>query len=546
MVALALVSPSCSITDHFLKSANRETARIIETKAAAVPDMEPGFTIDPPEPASLSGLPRSSENHEFLGDAAEFERGATVITLAEALAIAVKQNRDYLDRKERLFEEALALSLARNDFIPRFGAGGSAEYEDGTVAVAGDLNNLVRTKTFTQRAGAGAEWLLKTGARLSADLTVDFLQFVNGNLRSINTSSFAATVSQPLLRGAGSLAVTENLTQAERDLLYELRDFARFRKEFVVRIATRYYQILQARDAVRNNWLAYQGFELSVERERALNEEDRSTLTGLGQLRQAALTSELKWINSIRSYLQRLDEFKIDLALSVDSKIALDPRELASLGIIEPGLSRDEAATVALDTRLDLMNSRDQVEDAHRRIAVFAQDLLPGVDLVSSVRVGSIPSSRAPGLESRLSTYTTGIGVDLDPDKKEERNAYRSALIAHQRAERNFELDIDAVKLSVFSDYRDLDQAHRQYDISTLGVELAERRLEEQQLLMELGRGTARNLVDARNDLVDSQNALTAALVSHTISRLNFWRDMGILFINKDGSWVQTLKEEKS
>ena len=67
-----------------------------------------------------------------------------------------------------------------------------------------------------------------------------------------------------------------------------------------------------------------------------------------------------------------------------------------------------------------------------------------------------------------------------------------------------------------------------------------------QQLLMELGRGTARDLVDAQNDLVDSQNDLTGALVSHTISRLNFWRDMGILFINKDGSWIRTLKNEES
>ena len=132
------------------------------------------------------------------------------------------------------------------------------------------------------------------------------------------------------------------------------------------------------------------------------------------------------------------------------------------------------------------------------------------------------------------------------PDKKRERNNYRNALIAHQRTERALELDTDNIKLQIYNDSRDPEQARRQYDISELGVELAQNRLEEQKLLMELGRGTARDLVDAQNDLVDSQNDLTGALVSHTVSRLNFWRDMGILFINKDGSWVRTLKNEES
>ena len=87
--------------------------------------------------------------------------------------------------------------------------------------------------------------------------------------------------------------------------------------------------------------------------------------------------------------------------------------------------------------------------------------------------MGSISSSRAPGLESRLSTYTVGLDIDLDPDKKQERNAYRAALIAHQRAERDLELDTDNIKLAINTDYRSLGQARRQFDISKLGVELA-------------------------------------------------------------------------
>lgn len=47
------------------------------------------------------------------------------------------------------------------------------------------------------------------------------------------------------------------------------------------------------------------------------------------------------------------------------------------------------------------------------------------------------------------------------------------------------------------------------------------------------------NQVDAQQDLTRAQNDLTAALVAHNIARLEFWRDMGILYIKDDGQWEE-------
>jgi hypothetical protein len=70
-------------------------------------------------------------------------------------------------------------------------------------------------------------------------------------------------------------------------------------------------------------------------------------------------------------------------------------------------------------------------------------------------------------------------------------------------------------------------------------VKLAERRVEEQNLLAELGRARAQDQVDAQNALVDSKNQLTQALVNHTITRLQFWNSMGILYIKDNGQWQE-------
>ena len=48
------------------------------------------------------------------------------------------------------------------------------------------------------------------------------------------------SVSIPLLRGSGRHIVIEPLTQAERDVIYELWEFDRYKRTFAVNIATSY------------------------------------------------------------------------------------------------------------------------------------------------------------------------------------------------------------------------------------------------------------------------------------------------------------------
>jgi outer membrane protein TolC len=77
-------------------------------------------------------------------------------------------------------------------------------------------------------------------------------------------------------------------------------------------------------------------------------------------------------------------------------------------------------------------------------------------------------------------------------------------------------------------------------------VKLAERRVEEQELLSEVGRAKAQDQVDAQNDLINSKNQRTQALVTHTIARLQFWNNMGILYIKDNGQWedIQSAKAQ--
>lgn len=543
---LVCLLPACSST-WYAERADAEAGGILEEKAVAVPDVAEAELADITVPVRtpLDRFQTVPDRPEFLGDRDSSHEQARVLTLADALGLAVRQNRDYLTRKEALYVQALDLTLARQEFTPIFAGGGGVGRQVVTETVEAPVDALVQTTTVTTNTRLSASALSRVGTRIATNFTTDFLRFVSSPDPTSAASALTGSIVQPLLQGAGTRATTEALTQAERDLMYAIRDFARFRQDLSIDIASQYYRVLQARDAARNAHMQFTGFQISLEREEALAEEDRRTQSELGRLRQAALNSELSWINAVRSYEEALDDLKLDLGLPVDTPIALLDDELDSLTLEEPGIDLGDALRVALDTRLDLLNTRERYEDAVRRIAVASNDLLPGLDLSADISVISSPEGDGfPSLDFRRRDWSVALDLDLPLDRKSERNQFRAALIDEQSAARALEQRMDEVKLDLINAKRELAQARRQHEISSVAVALAERRIEEEELLLELGRGDVRDLVDARSDLLNSRNQLTAALVNHTTARLRFWRDVGILYIQGDGAWVQQLEPE--
>ncbi len=551
LAVVLFLGAGCS-PEQYRKSADKETGRIIAEKSPQVPNMDPNFTIEQTQALSLEGLPMSPQAPDFLGAEGQVEKDAPILTLEKTLDIAVRNSRLYQSRKEQVYLQALALTLARHQFTPLFAARGSAAYVVNTAEVQGfevdpstgeprpvTSDQLVERNSVEANGSVNASWLIRDVGRISAAFTKDFFRFLTGDPATINRSQLAATFTRPLLQNAGFKAQIENLTLAERETLYSLRDFVRFRKQFSVDVAAAYYRVLQNRDTARNTYLALQSFRKSAARTQALVDEGRVKLAELGRLQQQELSQETAWIATIRSYKLALDTLKILLGLSTDTNLVLEEKELRELKIIHPNISVEDAVRVALACRLDLQNLDNEVEDAQRAVGLAANGLLPQVDFNADVSISSPEDKSAGFVLPELDRYRWSAGVDFDLpiDRKLERNTYRAALIRQEQALRARTESEDTIKLQIREDWRALEQARRSYENSELGVKLAERRVEEQNLLAEVGRGRAQDQVDAQNDLTAAQNQRTQTLVDHTVARLRFWEHMGILFIKEHGQW---------
>ena len=578
-VPAVLAITACSTT-HYRESADSEVYRTIAEKVPAVPGIVDDFDIDSEEQIELDGLPINTNFEEFLGEEeGRREIGAHILSLEKALDAAFKHSRDYQLEKEGVYLQALSLTLDRYEFQPMFSAGVSAEYiftstDTGASTLRSDVQAMTgssatllqsyhdaieqagavtvgtrqtgssgtkREESVSASASIGVDRLLTTGGRLAIDLSTNVFQFLTGSRRESASSTLTAVFTQPLLRGRGK-AATEFLTQAERNLLYRLRDFTRFRKTFAVQIASEYYRVLQSRDNVRSQFRGLERTRTSLDRELAFMEEGLTTPGQVARLRQSVLDSESSLANSIVRYKNNLDNFKILLGLPVETKVILDDSELTVLaerGLVVPNIALENAVEVALVTRLDLITQQDSVADAERQIEVAANQLGPDLNLIFTGTINSKDNNRLASLDFKRSEWSAGFDLDLPLNRKAERNSYRRALINFEAQARQYDLSRDRIILQVRDAWRTLESDRTEYDIAQLSLGINRDRLEEEEIKSELGQSDILDLVDAQEAFTNAETNVTNTLINYTITLLNLWRDIGILYIKPNGQWEE-------
>jgi len=512
----------CHSPEYYKSEADEEVYSIIDNKWQEGYGEKTNYKIGDVEPG-----PNDVQLEEIIPD-------PNVLSLADAVAIATSNNREYKTEKEQLYLTALDLTLKRHNFARQWFGTFDSQYARGA-----------EDEEISYEADTGFSQLLADGAAVSVNIGLEWARFLTGSPGTSLTSVLSGTITQPLLRGAGRRIVQEELTQAEREALYRIRSFNRFRKGFVVSIVSAYYRVLQQRDKVTNAENNYRRRVLSRERLEMEAEAGRVPQFEVDQAHQSELDAESGLVSAQQTYEQRLDEFKIKLALPTDAKIELDQNELNLLreaGIVEPNYMVEDAIAAALSHRLDLVNSRDKVDDAVRKIAVAEDNLRAELNLVGSTSVNSRGKTDFGTLRFQEGSYTLGIESDLPFDRKSERNAYRRSLITLIQQQRDYEEDMDGVRLDVRQAYRELEAAAQQYIIRKNSLELAETRVESTSMLLQAGRLTTRDLLESQDSLIEAQNSLTEALVSHLTAKLTFFKDIGILQVRPDGMWEQSVQ----
>ncbi len=258
------------------------------------------------------------------------------LALEDIVQLAQINSREYQRQKEILYSAALQLTLERFAYDVKFAASGN------TLDVDLDHNRVggITDNTLSVPSRLTSDKLLVTGGDLLARFANDVVLTFNG------VDGFAADVGSELLFDVSQSVfqrdiVFESLTQAERNVVYAARDFARFRKQLFRDLAFAYYGLLLSYRDIEINTQDYFGNVRGFTQGQAEYRADRLPRFQVDQFEQDALASGSRLIGQCTALENSLDSLKLLIGIPPETPINLDLTELIQLTL------RDEATVNA-------------------------------------------------------------------------------------------------------------------------------------------------------------------------------------------------------
>jgi len=398
----------------------------------------------------------------------------------------------------------------------------NTEDQDATKRVEGDV---------------GVSKILPTGG--TASLTGRSAGRVGGN-QAIGgyayDSSVTASLSQPLLRDAGYESSHAALTQAERDVIYAIRDFELFREDFTIQVLSQFYSLVGLLQSIENSERDLVTRVFLKAQSEAKFEVGLATEVDKLRAQREYLRAENDLIVQRETYSIALDRFKILLGLPTDFPLEIR-RERPEFRKVNVDVGT--VVKAAIHNRLDLVTARDRVEDAERDLRIQTRNLLPDLDLTADYDWSSRPEGRYLDQKLGDEEWTIGLALQIPFERTSERNAYRRSMIDLDRARRDLSLQEDDVLLEVRDSLRSLRRAEASVEIRRKEIEVAQKEAEAARIRFDAGEMDNRNWADAQNAVLEAQNSLIRDLVEYETARIQLLRDVGILFIDEEGMWVE-------
>ncbi len=456
------------------------------------------------------------------------EEKVRILTLAEAIKIAHQNSLSYLREIEDVYLAGLDLRLTQHQYGPLFSGSLDVEYQGGAN----------KDKETSEDLSLQMQQKLPTGADLTVSASSDGLQSFMSGGEDEYSSSLSLSLRQPLSQDAGYLVYRETLTEAERSLLYTVRAQELFHQSFSIDIATDYFRILQKKKAIEANRRALELAEWTKEQAEALRKLGDTTTIDVSRAANKVFLNKDRLNRAIQDYELSLDRFKEDLRLPLEEKIELVPEELAYRPL-EADLK--EAVETALARRLELFTAKDRLEDARRNLVLAEQELKPRLDFVAAFTLPTDTGERLGRQGVDNPYWTVGLELEIPFDKWSERTSYRRAYISYLRQRRSLGQKIDDIIIEVRSALRDLQQAETSIGLQDLNIKDAEHRKKsaEYDLVLEVGRRSTRDVLEAQDDLFDAEIRYDRAVVDYMVAKMKLKKAMGTIIIDAKGEWAR-------
>ena len=243
------------------------------------------------------------------------------------------------------------------------------------------------------------------------------------------------------------------------------------------------------------------------------------------------------WVSNCLSALaEKMTTFRL-----VQTRIRLETVELSDVDI-DPA----EAIEMARENRFDWMNARSELVDTWRNIEIVANQLKGDLSVSISGNIRS-EGENPVNFSAKGASMNASVEFDAPLTRLLERNSYRRALISYDQARRSYYTYVDNVKMQLRRTLREIHRNQLDLELKRESVRVAVIQVHQAQLKLSkpatsasrsVGDTSARDLVEALNTLLNSQNTFMTTWLEYQVQRMALLLQMGLFEIDERGRWI--------
>jgi outer membrane protein TolC len=437
----------------------------------------------------------------------------TPISLATAVSLALEGNFEVLGAADDVRSADLSYSSQRAEFFPKL------------------------TPTF-DRLGEATSWGFQVGQRLpwtggSVEGGANWATAPGIDGPFARSSVLAFELRQPLLRGFGPNTTYYQLRNTRRSREGRERSFERARQRVAVEVARAFYDVVEQRALLG---VARQSLRRSESLQKASEARLEVGLVSKLDVFRAQLQAAQAQESMVRAQAaleDALERFRFLLGRAPGD--ALEP-EAVTLPEDLPEETEPLPVLVgrAQEHRLDLRETRDNVEDARRSSSLARQNLLPQLDLRVGLAGRGFGQTWGGAWRAADRQVTFGLQTSFPLERTADRADRALAELEVQtsvRTLRQRELEIEA---EVRRGIRQLEQIRKSVGLQKTAVDVAEQQHRLATLRYQRGLASNFDVVEAEESLVLARSALVSLLARYQVERIDLLRTLGTLDVERE------------
>jgi len=473
------------------------------------------------------------------------------LTLEQCRALAMENN---LDLKVQLISPAIAAQRVSEEEA-RFEAAffSNINYSKTDMPGVSFLDEITGSQRDYASTDLGVQVPLRTGGTVTFDLA-DRRTKTNAEQITFNpyfSSSLSASISQPLLRNAGSRTNTYAIRIAEyerqltdtRTKLEVIRIIAALdrvywrlyaaRKEFYVR--KKQYELAEAQLGQARRFVdSGQRAQIEVIRAEA----------GVAQQLEAIIIAE----NSLRDRERELKRILNKAGLEMQTPTVLIPATKPDP--IRYELTKQQLTNTAIENRMEMLELELQIAEDISTIDYMRNQTLPLVTLDYTYNISGLGETRDDSFDllfdKRFEDHRLGLQLLIPLGNEAAKSRLHQAFYQRRQRLATRASRRALIEIEVLNAIDQLEANWQRILASRQNAILAGRLFEAEKRQFELGLRTSTDVLDAQTKFADAQSSEILALAEHQIALVDLGYATGTLLGAAKVQWEPIVPETGS